>query len=186
MLSFPDVALKRITRIWLAIFAVSAPGTIILHAVRANSGCLGALTLALAILSCVVLISFGIAAAFRAIVRRLTLRLAFSYFLIGVVPIPLLAMLLFTAAYLFAHQVMATRVRREVTVIAQDMASRGKASSVRLNGETAESSDVPWVKPGDKLPWTKTLDTPRPVLEGHEIWIAMRRASDDPKTLAPG
>jgi HAMP domain-containing protein len=177
------VALKRITRIWLVIFAVSAPATIILHAVRTDSGCLGALTLALAVLSCLVLISFGIAAAFRAIVRRLTLRLAFSYFLIGVVPIPLLAMLLFTAAYLFAHQFMATRVRREVTVIAQDMAARGKASSVRLQGETAESSDVPWVKPGDKLPWTKTLDTPRPVLEGHEIWIAMRRASDDPTTI---
>jgi HAMP domain-containing protein len=177
------VALKRITKIWLAVFAVSAIATIILHAVSKDAGCLGAITLALAIVSCLVLIAFGIATAFRAIIRRLTLRLAFSYFLIGVVPIPLLAMLLFTAVYLFAHQVMATRVRREFSAIAEDVAARGKASSVRLHGDAAESSDVAWIKPGDKLPWVKALDMPRPVLEGHEIWIAMRRAPEDPATL---
>src|ERR1700692_3782642 len=100
MLSFPEVALQRSTRIWLAVFAVSATATIILHAVPGGRGCLGALTLALAIGSGLVLLAIGISAAFRAVIRRLTLRLAFSYFLIGVVPIPLLALLLFAVAYL--------------------------------------------------------------------------------------
>jgi HAMP domain-containing protein len=46
-----------------------------------------------------------------------------------------------------------------------------------------ESSDVSWLKPGDKLPWARTLDIPRPVIESGEIWIAMRRASDDPRSV---
>jgi serine phosphatase RsbU (regulator of sigma subunit) len=183
MLSFPRVTLKRITRNWLVVFAGSAAATAILKGVRGDLGCLGSLTAALAVSAAVVLLAFGIAAAFRAIVRRLTLRLAFSYFLIGVVPIPLLAMLLFTVAYLFAHQFMATRVRREVTAVAQDLAARGKASAVRLRGETVEASDVPWLKPGDRAPWAASLDLPRFAIEGNDIWVAMRREPEDRQTL---
>ena len=107
MLSSPRVTLKRRTKIWLIVFAGSAATTGILKAVRGDLGCLGSLIAALAVTGALVLLVSGIAAAFRAIVRRLTLRLAFSYFLIGVVPIPLLAMLLCTVAYLLAHQFMA-------------------------------------------------------------------------------
>jgi serine phosphatase RsbU (regulator of sigma subunit) len=183
MLSFPRVTLKKRTKIWLIVFAGSVAATAILKAVSGNLGCLGSLTAALAVNAALVLLVFGIAAAFRAIVRRLTLRLAFSYFLIGVVPIPLLAMLLFTVAYLFAHQFMATRVRREVTAIADEMAARGKAPAVLLRGETVEASDVPWLKPGDKAPWAASLEEPRPVIEGNDIWIAVCRAPKERQTL---
>jgi serine phosphatase RsbU (regulator of sigma subunit) len=179
MLSFPHVTLKRRTKIWLIVFAGSAAATGILKAFRGDLGCLGSLTAALAVNAALVLLVFGIPAAFRAIVRRLTLRLAFSYFLIGVVPIPLLLMLLCTVAYLLAHQFMATRVRREVTAVAQQMSAQGKAGAVRLRGETVQASDVPWLKPGDKVPWAGPLDVPRPVKEGSDIWIAMRRTPDD-------
>src|SRR5450759_3830221 len=183
MLSFPRVTLKKGTKVWLIVFAGSAAATAILKAVRGDLGCLGSLTAALAICSALVLLVFGIVAAFRAIVRRLTLRLAFSYFLIGVVPIPLLAMLLFAVAYLFVHQFMATRVRREVRAVAQDLAARGKASAVLLQGETVETSEVPWLKSGDKAPWAASLDTPRPVIGDNDIWIAMRRAPTERQTL---
>lgn len=183
MLSFPRVTLKKRTKIWLAVFAGSAAATGILKAVRGDLGCLGSLTAALAVNAALVLLVFGIAAAFRAIVRRLTLRLAFSYFLIGVVPIPLLAMLLFTVAYLLAHQFMATRVRREVTAVAAEMAARGKASAVLLRGETVEASDVHWLKAGDKAPWAASLDVPRFAIEGNGIWVAMRRAPEERQTL---
>jgi len=113
----------------------------------------------------------------------LTLRLAFSYFLIGVVPIPLLAMLAFTVAYVLAHQFMATRVRREVTAVAQEMAALGKASSLHLLGDTVEASDLPWLKPGDKAAWAASLDAPRPVIADGDIWIAMRRAREDPQAV---
>ena len=95
------MSLKRSTKGWLLLFAVSAAATAILKAVRGDLGCLGAVTAALAFNAGVVLLAFGIAAAFRAIVRRLTLRLAFSYFLIGIVPIPLLAMLFFWLSHRF-------------------------------------------------------------------------------------
>jgi serine phosphatase RsbU (regulator of sigma subunit) len=183
MLSFPHVTLKKRTKIWLLVFAGSAAVTGILKAVRGDLGCLGSLTAALAICAALVLLVFGIAAAFSAIVRRLTLRLAFSYFLIGVVPIPLLAMLLCTVAYLLAHQFMATRVRREVTAVAEVLAARGKASAVSLREETVEASDVPWLKPGDKAPRAASLDMPRPVIGGGDVWIAMRRTPDDLHTL---
>jgi serine phosphatase RsbU (regulator of sigma subunit) len=183
MLSFPRVTLKKRTKIWLILFAGSAAATGILKAVRGDLGCLGSLAAALAVIAALVLLVFGIAAAFSAIVRRLTLRLAFSYFLIGVVPIPLLAMLLFTVAYLLAHQFMATRVRREVTEVADEMAAGGKASAVLLRGETVEASDVPWLKPGDKAPWATSLDVPRFAIEGNDIWVAMRRAPEERQTL---
>ena len=143
MLSFPRVTLRKSTWIWLALFAVSAVLTVILHAARVNLGCFGVAIAVLALVSCVVLAAFGIAALFRAIVRRLTLRLAFSYFLIGIVPIPLLAMLLFSAGYLLAHQFVATRVRREVTAVADETATRGNLPVVRAPGGTIEASEVP-------------------------------------------
>src|SRR6266498_2947805 len=102
MLSFPRVTLKRRTKIWLIVFAGSAAATGTLKAVRGDLGCLGSLTAALAVTAALVLLAFGTAAAFRAIVHRLSLRLAFSYLLIGIVPIPLLALLFFCLAYVTA------------------------------------------------------------------------------------
>ena len=183
MLSFPRVTLKKRTKVWLIVLAGSAAATGILKAVGGDLGCLGSLTAALAVNAALVLLAFGIISAFRAIVRRLTLRLAFSYFLIGVVPIPLLAMLLCIVAYLLAHQFMATRVRREVTAVAEALAAGGKASAVRLRGETIETSEIPGFKAGDKAPWAAKLDVPRPLIEGNDIWIAMRRAPEERQTL---
>lgn len=178
------MALKKSTKIWIALFAASVVATATLRSIQGNLGCFGVLTAVLAFVSCLVLLSFGIAAAFRTIVRRLALRLAFSYFLIGIVPIPLLAMLLFPAAYLLAHQVIATRVRREVTAVAQELAARGNLPSVRLRDGVIEASDVPWLKTGEKAPWAATLDEPRPVFQDeHKVWMAARRSPEDVRTL---
>jgi HAMP domain-containing protein len=177
------VALKKSTRIWLVVLAAAVVATVALKALFGGLGCLRALTTAVAVVACLVLLAIGIAEAFRAVVRRLTLRLAFSYFLIGVVPIPLLALLLFAVAYLFAHQFVATRVRREVTAVAQEFVSRGKAQTLRLTGDAVEASGVAWLKPGDKAPWAKSLDLPRPVIDGSDVWIALRRAAEDSATV---
>src|SRR6266496_2185813 len=111
MLSFRFVTLKKSTKIWIALFAVSVAATATLKSVRGDLGCLGVLTAVAAFVSGMVLLALAIAAAFRAIVRRLTLRLAFSYFLIGIVPIPLLALLLLSVAYLLSFQFVGTRIR---------------------------------------------------------------------------
>lgn len=180
MLSFTGLTLKKSTRIWIAVFAVSVVATATVRAVKGDLGCFGVLTAVAAFVSGVVLLVLGIAAAFRATVRRLTLRLAFSYFLIGIVPIPLLAMLLLCAAYIVAHQVVATRVRREVTAVTRDLVALDGLPVVRVSGDTVASSDAAWLKPGEKVPWAKTLDEPRPVLEGgRRVWMAARQRPED-------
>jgi serine phosphatase RsbU (regulator of sigma subunit) len=177
--------LKKSTKIWLTVFAVSVVSTAVIHSAgRRDLGCLGGAATVAAFVSGAVLLALGIAAAFRLVVRRLTLRLAFSYFLIGIVPIPLLAMLLFCAAYILAHQFAATRVRREVASLAQEAAAREKLSVLRLDGETISTSDVPSLKPGEKAAWAKALEEPRPLLgEGRSVWMVLRRSPEDPATL---
>lgn len=167
------MTLRKSTKIWPALLL----GSVILAAViRENSGalgCAGILAACLAILSGSVLVARGIAAAFRLIVRRLTLRLAFSYFLIGIVPIPLLATLLFVLAYLLAHQIVATRVRREVIAIGDEAsAASPNVRQARLVEKRIAESDAPWLRVGEPVPWVEKLDRPRPLLaEGH-IWLA--------------
>jgi len=119
-----------------------------------------------------VLLAFGIAAAFRAIVHRLTLRLAFSYFLIGIVPIPLLALLFFCLAYVTANQLIATRVRHEVSAITEQEIARGDLPRVHVEDGRIVSSEVPWLGAGDKASWASQVDSPKPVLSGEEVWIA--------------
>jgi serine phosphatase RsbU (regulator of sigma subunit) len=170
------MTLKKSTKVWLILFVSSAVLTAVVHAFSAKPGCLGVLAFSIALFSALVLVAIGIAAAFRGVVRRLTLRLAFSYFLIGVVPIPLLGMLLFCGAYLVAHQFVATRVRREVTTVAQEMAARVTRPALRLSGDTVESSEVPWLKAGDKVSLPEKPDEVRPlVAEGQAVWMAVRR-----------
>jgi serine phosphatase RsbU (regulator of sigma subunit) len=178
------LTLKKSTRIWIAVFAISVVTTVIVHSIKGDRGCVGVATAVAAFVSGIVLLSLAIGAAFRATVRRLTLRLAFSYFLIGIVPIPLLAMLLFCSAYIVAHQVVATRVRREVTAVTRDLATRGGLPIVRISDDTVAFSDAAWLKPGEKVPWAKTLQEPRPVLEERRrVWMAERTSPDDPASL---
>ncbi len=166
------MALRKSTRVWIALFAFSLAAAAALHSFRGQLGCLGVLTAVVAFVSGIVLLSYGIAAAFRAIVRRLTLRLAFSYFLIGIVPIPLLAMLFFCLAYLTANQFIATRVRREVSAITEQEIARGTLPSVHVENGRVVSSEVPWLAAGDRTPWTSQVDAPKPVISGEEVWIA--------------
>lgn len=168
------MTLTKSTKVWLALFAGSVVMTAILDSSKQKFGCLGSLVAALAVVSGLVLLAFGIAAAFRAVVRRLTLRLAFSYFLIGIVPIPLLATILFAGAYLVAHQIIATRIRDDVSDLAESAAAKEGVAEVRVgeNGQVS-TSDVPWLRPGDAAPWAKKLDRPRALVEGENLWIAV-------------
>ncbi|MDQ5872429.1 MAG: hypothetical protein M3547_09535, partial [Acidobacteriota bacterium] len=78
------MTLRKSTRNWLAVLAAA----IVLLAIDGSSdrlGLLGGLAGLAALVACFVLFFRAVAALFRLIVRRLTLRLAFSYFLIGIV-----------------------------------------------------------------------------------------------------
>ncbi|HZI65172.1 MAG TPA: SpoIIE family protein phosphatase, partial [Thermoanaerobaculia bacterium] len=167
------MALRKSTRIWLAILA----GAIALVAIDGESDRLGGLA-ALAVLAlvvaCVVLAFRAVAAAFRVIVRRLTLRLAFSYFLIGIVPIPLLALLLAIIGYLLAFQFVGGRLKRETVAVAAETSEEAPGVvAVELRDGKVVRSPFAALPEGAAAAWASSAATPRFVVEeGGRIWLA--------------
>lgn len=174
------MSVRKSTKIWLAILA----GGILLLAIDGSEDRLGPVG-PLAFLACVVsalvvIVRFEVW-LFRLIVRKLTLRLAFSYFLIGVVPIPLLAAMLFIAGYILSEQIIATRLRREVATLAEEARLTADLAEVRVGKDgKVVASEVSWLRPGDDARWALSLHAPAPVVEGLNAWIAV------PVTAAPG
>ncbi|HEY6064634.1 MAG TPA: SpoIIE family protein phosphatase [Thermoanaerobaculia bacterium] len=168
------------TKRWLIALAVSVVLLIIDGGKADRLGFLGVLAYIVCVTAAFLLGWRVLRAGFRLIVRRLSLRLAFSYFLIGIVPIPLLAMLLGVCAYVIAHQFVATRTWREATALAE---TERTLPVVRVRDGKVVSSDVTWLKPGDDVPWSSNLETPKPVLEGANVWLAVRGGDAESPTL---
>src|SRR6266496_2595749 len=174
------MALKKSTKVWILTFAVSTVVACVIRATSRQMGCLGGLALSSAIFSGLVRLAMGVARLFRLGVRRIALRLAFSYFLIGVVPIPLLAALVFAVSYVFASQLLGTRVRREADVVAEHAASAAGTPSFRVQDGKIESSDVDWLPPGTAAPWAQSLDAPRPLVKDRAVWFVVPTFGPDP------
>ena len=170
------MALRKSTRIWFGVLVGAIAANGILERAALKSGCWALLAkLVIAQAACVLLWRAGMA-LFRLIIRRLTLRLAFSYFLIGVVPIPLLAALLSLAGYIVAHQYVANRLRREITAVGET-AARSEAklpeATVDADGKVAASTAA-WLPVGTPAPWAEGLARPGFVLDGDDVWLAVR------------
>jgi serine phosphatase RsbU (regulator of sigma subunit) len=179
------VALKRSIRRHLLVFAASVILTTVLSGAKGTLGCVGVLAGAIAASECLFLLVLGIIALFRLIVRRIALRLAFSYFLIGLVPIPLLAALLSTVGYLFASQLVGTRVRREVSAVAETAAISDEGlPEIRVENGRVVESGVEWLHLGDRADWAGRIDLPKPIVQGEIVWFAARPDAKDPGRLA--
>ncbi len=156
-------------------FVLSAVATFVLEKVSGSAGdagCAATLLALVAVAAFLVLLGRGVAALFRVVVRRTTLRLAFSYFLIGVVPIPLVAALLFLTSYIVAHQYMANRLRREITAVGESAILRGTdLPSVTARGSRVERSDVAWLKTGREAPWIEALARPGFLVADERLWL---------------
>lgn len=177
--------MRRSTWIWLGILGIAAGAAAILDATRGDSGCLGLALKALAVNAAFVLGWRICAYLFRSVVRRTTLRLAFSYLLIGVVPIPLLAALLSLTAYILANQYMANRLRREITAIGETAVlvhAQLPEVSADHEGHIASSS-VPWLSPGDSAPWLENLGRPGFLVGGGHVWLAVPRGERKARLL---
>jgi serine phosphatase RsbU (regulator of sigma subunit) len=172
------VPLRKSTRIWIVVLVVAIVASVAIHRLQPESGCwalLGALVIAQA--ACLLLWRGGVF-LFRLIVRRLALRLAFSYFLIGLVPIPLLAALLGLAAYIVAHQFMANRVRREITAIGEAGARSPSAPELAVDaGGRVTASALPWFPAGTAAPWALRLERPGFLVHGDDVWVAAPRGA---------
>ncbi len=171
------MAIRKSTRIWLVLFVASLVAVIALApAGSSDSGCARLIAIGLANLSGLVLLYRGIVALFRQIIRKLTLRLAFSYFLIGIVPIPLLLLLLFSGAYLLAHQIVATRVHRELVAAGREAASSSadELPSLRIDEKgRVIDSEVAWLPAGSEAAWALALKGPRSLIAREEGWLAV-------------
>ena len=167
--------LRKSTRVWLGLFVGAIAACWILDGLNRDNGCLSLAALALAWSAGATLAWRAGVVLFRLVIRRLTLRLAFSYFLIGIVPIPLLAMLLFLGSYLVANQYIANRLRREVTAVGESaLANRRDLPEVRADAEgRIVSSGVPWLEAGQKAAWLMNLAIPGFLAEGGRLWLAV-------------
>ncbi len=167
--------LRKSTWVYLALFVVA----IVLVAIDGPSDRLGGLgTLAvLAAWTAGPLLLWRVArASWSVVVHRLALRLAFSYFLIGIVPIPLLAALFACLGFLLSHQYIATRLRSEVDNLAEIARAEGAdvpRVTLDRNGRVT-SSEVDWLSVGDEAAWARELEAPHPVVGDGRVWIGIR------------
>ncbi|HTR02997.1 MAG TPA: SpoIIE family protein phosphatase [Thermoanaerobaculia bacterium] len=169
--------LRKSTRVWFVVLAVAIAGSVIAERAFPGSGCWHVvLLLVIAQAVCILLWRAG-TALFRLIVRRLTLRLAFSYFLIGIVPIPLLAALLGLSAYVVGNQFIASRLRREITAVGETAArtdARLPEIAVGDDGKIT-ASKLAWLPAGSDAPWAAGLTRPGFLVEGENVWLAVRK-----------
>jgi serine phosphatase RsbU (regulator of sigma subunit) len=140
-------------------------------------GLVGVLAFLVCITAASVLAWRATRAGFRLVVRRLTLRLAFSYFLIGIVPIPLLALLLVTTGYLLALQFVGGRLRREVQAIAEETTeSTLGVQPVDVRNGVVARSPLSWLPAGTEAAWASRSDSPKFVLAEDRVWLAAGQA----------
>ena len=171
------MTLRKSTKVWIGIFVLGI-GVIALDR-RGGGDRLGAIAIPFW-LGCIAAAAFlaarATAVAFRLIVHRLTLRLAFSYFLIGIVPIPLLAFLLCLVGYLVANQVMGSKVLREAEALAEAArAGSPGVLSARAAGGSIVESEAPWLPAGSVADWAARLEAPRPVVVNKHVWMVCGR-----------
>jgi serine phosphatase RsbU (regulator of sigma subunit) len=167
------VTIRTSTKKWLAAFAIAMVLNVIDGGDADRLGLLGVLAWLVGMTAGFVLAFRAIKAAFRTIVRRLSLRLAFSYFLIGIVPIPLLACLLLAVGYMTAFQFVGGRLRRELQGMA-DGTSAGKpgASPVEIRDEKVSSSTLDWLPAGTPVPWVSKASPAKLLLVEDKPWLA--------------
>jgi serine phosphatase RsbU (regulator of sigma subunit) len=163
---------RRSTWIWLGVLVAAEITAWILRRTGSEAGCL---LRVLTVLAATILFWRAGVFLFQLIIRRLSLRLAFSHFLIGIVPIPLTAALALAAAYIVAHQVMANRMRRETTAIGvAALSSTPPPPRVSLTDEGAvQSSGVSWLAPGARVDWLQNLERPGFVEAEGGLWLAV-------------
>jgi serine phosphatase RsbU (regulator of sigma subunit) len=173
------VTWRRSTKLWLIVLAVGA-GVAALDLSTNHS--LGPICIPFwlaGICAAAVLAWRGLAALFSVVIHRLTLRLAFSYFLIGIVPIPLLAVLLLCVGYVGAIQILGSQVFREAEALVENADRKGAQATVRVAGDTVVESTVPWLPKGTSVPWLSRLTTPRPVIVDGHVWMAARQGDPE-------
>jgi sigma-B regulation protein RsbU (phosphoserine phosphatase) len=157
------MAIRKSTRIWGILFAV-AMVMLVAGGRGGDNGPWIPLGVLLGVVSGSVLTVRVAVFLSQRLFYRLSWRLAFSYLLIGVFPVPLLALLLGIAAAMTLGQFQAYRVDQAVRQLGSKMLA-GEVLGVRrarLAGGTVVSSEIPSLSVGNPAPaWLPGLSEPR-------------------------
>jgi serine phosphatase RsbU (regulator of sigma subunit) len=157
------MALRRSTYRWLAVLA-AAVALLVVGSLSGERGPWTPLGVLLLVVAVSVLAVRAILALGRRFFYRLSLRLAFSYFLIGLLPIPMLAFLIWIAATMSVGQFEVFRVDQAIRRIGVEMSSGEMPGVLRAraeNGRVADS-EIPVFPAKSALPgWIGDLRAPR-------------------------
>ena len=157
------MAVRKSTRVWLALLAAG----IAMIIAGGRMGEDSPFTPLGILIACVAgtLLFVRVARWFaRKLFYRLSWRLAFSYFLIGVLPIPMVALLIAIAADMTVGQFEAFRVDEALRELgAQMLAGRiPGVRTARIASERVVDSTIPTLPPGSPSPpWLRELARPR-------------------------
>ncbi|HET9793914.1 MAG TPA: SpoIIE family protein phosphatase, partial [Thermoanaerobaculia bacterium] len=123
----------------------------------------------------------------RKLFYRLSWRLAFSYFLIGILPIPMVALLLAIAADMTIGQFEAFRVDTALRELGTRIVA-GQVTGVRrarIAGETVAASDISTLPAGSAAPdWIRSLESPRFVGDDGARFFAAGTFGDSGATIS--
>ncbi len=181
-----SMAVRKSTRVWV----VLAAAAVAMIAVGGQTGegspfiPIGVVLLAVACLVLLVRIARVVA---RGLFYRLSWRLAFSYFLIGVLPIPMVALLIGIAADMTVGQFAAFRVDgalRELgaRVLAGQLPG---VKSARISAGKVEASSIPLLPVGSPAPtWARELYQPRFIGSERAEFFAVADVSETNVTLS--
>jgi len=180
------VAVRKSTRVWTLLLAAGVAMIVAGAQAQAESP-LVPLGILIACVSAAVFL-VRIARWFaRKLFYRLSWRLAFSYFLIGVLPIPMVAVLIAIAADMTVGQFETFRVNEALRELgAQILAGRlPGVRTAKVSAGTVSSSSIPLLEPGSAAPpWLPKLDQPRFIGAERAEFFAVASVSEPNVTVS--
>jgi HAMP domain-containing protein len=180
------MALRKSTRVWL----ILAAGAIALVVAGDQVGSDNPLTplgiLLLCVAGTVLLVRLARLLA-RKLFYRLSWRLAFSYFLIGILPIPMVALLIGIAADMTIGQFETFRVDTALRELGARVLA-GQVTGVRhakIAGGAVVDSEISTLPAGSPAPaWIRELETPRFIGDDGARFFALGNFSDGGAAIA--
>lgn len=157
-----------------------------LHLAGAEVGLGGVLLRAYSLTAIALLLLWGLLHLLRAFLWRVSRRLAFSYFLIGIVPIPLVALLALAGGYLVTGFLLGHLYRDAVNAVAGELrqATRDQADQLAA-GQVPRSTSgslVAFAYYRDGVKFAGATDAPA---EWRSWWVAETSATSAPSPETP-
>jgi HAMP domain-containing protein len=179
------MAARKSTRVWLLLLAVGVAMIVAGSQVKTDSPLMPLGILIVCISAVVFLIRIARWFA-RKLFYRLSWRLAFSYFLIGVLPIPMVALLIAIAADMTVGQFETFRVNEALRELgAQILAGRlPGVRSATVAADRVSASSIPLLEPGSPAPpWLRKLEQPRFIGAERADFFAIASVSEPSVTV---